>query len=237
MLVKCTTLWLQKQGNAPDEYEDAAHPKGSIEVTEEEEFRCAVADGATETSFSGLWAELLVQGFADKESLNESRKKWQEKIPSSDQPWYVEEKAQAGAYAALVGLSLKSDRSWLCEAVGDSCLLHLREEKLLQSFPLKSPEEFNNRPSLTCSIEAASTAIEASQLTGDWQDGDKFLLLTDAIARWLLSDFEKGVRNLLSLENNEQLASLATEQRAIQGDDGRSLMHNDDITIMKVEIN
>ncbi|RTL43226.1 MAG: hypothetical protein EKK48_10055 [Candidatus Melainabacteria bacterium] len=237
MHVKCTTLWLQKHGNAPGEYEDAAHPTGLIEVTEEDEFRCAVADGATETSFSGLWADLLVQGFVEKESLSESRKKWQEKIPSSDQPWYVEEKAQAGAFAALVGLSLNSDQSWICEAVGDSCLFHVREEKLLLSFPLKSAEEFNNRPSLTCSIEAASTEIETIRLTGDWQNGDKFLLLTDAIARWLLHDFENGVTDLLSLENNEQLSKLAAEQRALPGDDGRPRMHNDDITIMKVEIN
>jgi|688.fasta_scaffold697985_1 hypothetical protein len=265
MRVTCTTLSLPKHGNAPDEYEDAAFPLSFDADEDLQEFRCAVADGATETSFSKLWANLLVSGFVDKEPLPDSRKKWQEQIPSTDQPWYVEEKAQSGAYAALACLTLLADSTWSGEAVGDSCLLQIRDDHIIFSFPLKAAEDFNNRPALVCSKEDSSTEIEPKREVSQWQSGDKFLLLTDAIAHWLLGATEAeaateseaeteakaeaeaeaaesvkaqaAVVRLLTLENEEQLLAFATEQRALIGDDGRPKLHNDDITIMKVEIN
>lgn len=236
MLVTCTTLSLPKDGNTEDEYEDAAYPLVFSETEEQPEFRCAVADGATETSFSGLWANLLVRGYAEAEPLEESRKKWKESIPSDGQPWYVEEKAQAGAYAALVGLSLYAGGTWACEAVGDSCLIHIRKKKILQSFPLASADEFNNRPSLICSIDNSSSNVDFLHLKGNWQAGDKFLLLTDAIARWILG--KSGELNqVCELESDIDLREFTNQQRAVLGEDGRSSLHNDDITIMKVDVN
>ena len=49
--------WLPKDGNGPEEYEDAFRSLP-------EQGRFAVADGATETSFSGIWAAALVAAFA-----------------------------------------------------------------------------------------------------------------------------------------------------------------------------
>ena len=237
MLVTCTTLWLPKDGNAQDEYEDAAYPLTFSDAEQQPEFRCAVADGATETSFSGLWANLLVRGYVEGEPLEESRIKWKEAIPSDDQPWYVEEKAQAGAYAALVGLTLFAGGTWDCEAVGDSCLVHIRKKRILQSFPLTSADEFNNRPSLICSLENQTSEVEFLHLNGDWKAGDKFLLLTDAIARWAFGQTESGLNRICNLENESDLREFSSQQRAVIGEDGRSSLHNDDITIMKVDLN
>ncbi len=237
MLVTCTTLWLPKNGNSQDEYEDAAYPLSFSEIEDQPEFRCAVADGATETSFSGLWANLLVRGYVEAEPLEESRKKWKAEIPSADQPWYVEEKAQAGAYAALVGLSIYAGGTWDCEAVGDSCLVHIRSKKILQSFPLVSADEFNNSPSLICSIENPASDVEFLRLKGNWQAGDQFLLLTDAIARWVLDQSESELNRVCNLENEADLREFSNQERAALGEDGRSRLHNDDITIMKVDVN
>ena len=237
MLVTCTTLWLPKDGNTQDEYEDAAYPLNFSETADQAEFRCAVADGATETSFSGLWANLLVRAHVYEEQLEESRKKWKAAIPSEDQPWYVEEKAQAGAYAALVGLSIHADGTWDCEAVGDSCLIHIRSKKILQSFPLTSANEFNNSPTLICSVENPMSDVEFLTLKGEWQAGDQFLLLTDAIARWVLDQSENELNRVCDLKNETDLREFSNQQRAVLGEDGRSRLHNDDITIMKVDVN
>lgn len=237
MLVTCKTLSLPKDGNTPDEYEDAAYPLVFSDAEDQPEFRCAVADGATETSFSGLWANLLVRGYVEGEPLEESRLKWKEAIPSNDQPWYVEEKAQAGAYAALVGLSLFAGGTWDCLAVGDSCLIHVRDKSVLQSFPLSSAEEFNNRPSLICSIESSTSKVDLLHLQGSWQAGDKFLLLTDAIARWILGKSDSALGQVCDIETDIDLREFTNQQRAVLGEDGRSSLHNDDITIMKVDVN
>jgi len=50
----------QKAGNARSEYEDAWAIRGSDSPTR---CRVAIADGATESSFSALWAALLVESF------------------------------------------------------------------------------------------------------------------------------------------------------------------------------
>jgi hypothetical protein len=62
MHVLAQPFWLHKIGNAPEEYEDALWPE-QLTDTEGKLFRFAVADGATETSFSGMWADILVRAY------------------------------------------------------------------------------------------------------------------------------------------------------------------------------
>ena len=52
----CQTLSLPKRGHSADEFEDAF-------AFDPAAGRYAVADGASESSFAGLWARLLVEGF------------------------------------------------------------------------------------------------------------------------------------------------------------------------------
>jgi hypothetical protein len=139
MRVVTNTLWLPKKGNTNEEYEDAAFPMESVEV-ETDSFRCAVADGATETSFSALWAKLLVEGFVNQTPRNESKQKWAEGIATKELPWYAEQKAESGAYAALLGLVLKGGTdgggTWEAEALGDCCMMLVR---LPKNFRLRNP--------------------------------------------------------------------------------------------------
>lgn len=62
MRVSIQVFGLPKAGNRADEYEDAYSPKRQGEL-EGESFRFAVADGATEGSFSRLWAGMLVRSY------------------------------------------------------------------------------------------------------------------------------------------------------------------------------
>src|SRR5438105_1448999 len=100
-------FWLPKLGSTRTEYEDAS----SIA---KDRFRFAVADGATEASFSGVWAKQLVRAFTSKklsiplllEELKPLQSKWESIIHRHALPWYAEEKANNGAFAAFVGLEL-----------------------------------------------------------------------------------------------------------------------------------
>ena len=62
MHVVAEAFWLPKAGNTLEEYEDAFWPRKSIDRSTSM-FRCAVADGATETSFSAVWAQTLVRAY------------------------------------------------------------------------------------------------------------------------------------------------------------------------------
>ena len=160
MRIGFSAFWLQKAGNAAEEYEDAFAPAalpddgGSCA-----EFRCAVADGATETSFSGLWAQILVDAFVDRAACRTSRRDrlsgalasdWRQAIDARTAhkplPWYALEKLERGAFSSLMGLSIRADGSWRALCVGDSCLFHVRPRQAIRAFPYHHARQFNNHP-------------------------------------------------------------------------------------------
>src|SRR4051812_41117456 len=96
-----------KHGNSHDEYEDAF-------AADAETGRFAIADGASESSFAGLWARLLVQGFVHPvltdgppDWLAPLRKRWAKEVDALELPWYAEEKREQGAHATFLGVLLK----------------------------------------------------------------------------------------------------------------------------------
>ena len=63
MRVSVQGFWAAKSGNKNSEYEDDFWPHNRMISKEDKIFRFAVADGATETSFSGILAKQLVRSF------------------------------------------------------------------------------------------------------------------------------------------------------------------------------
>jgi hypothetical protein len=102
-------FWVPKLGNSEEEYEDAS-------ACSAPERRFAVADGATESSFSDRWAQGLVRRYtADPplapptsiplpEWVAPLQHEWHAGIPWDKLPWFAEEKARSGAYASLLGV-------------------------------------------------------------------------------------------------------------------------------------
>jgi hypothetical protein len=240
-----------KAGNQESEYEDAFCPERPIISKKGPAFCFAVADGATETSFSGVWATQLVRAFCkgDMEgkefsrNLSVLRERWLKVVSRKPMPWYAEEKIRSGAFAAIVGLVLddsskpEEDGSWRALAIGDSCVFQLRELQLVASFPIQSSDQFNNSPLLLASRGAERQDDTQGFLTtcGTWRKGDTFYLMTDAIACWFLSQVETGrvpSRELqdLSSGKSRHFRSWLTSLRE------RKVVRNDDVTIVRIEI-
>ena len=238
MRVDLHAFWQQKAGNAEDEYEDAFAPSTSPE-SDCREFRCAVADGATETSFSGLWARLLVDAFVDKllqkinpQVIRELAAQWHSEIngrtANKPLPWYAQEKLQQGAFSSLLGLTLRADGQWHALCIGDSCLFHVRPREAVWALPYHLPEQFNNRPALISTNAEVNTSLKAQVARGQWREGDYFLLMTDALAHFFLSQQRQRARlvaGALDPASLEQLLAQARDER---------LCRNDDVTFLKV---
>jgi hypothetical protein len=254
MALRARVHALHKAGNAATEYEDA-YDFGWSPATSAPVFRCAVADGATEASFSALWATKLVRAYCNgtlspaaslSAALEGLQQEWLAQVGSApDVQWYVEEKLRHGAFSSLVGLTLeraagRDDGSgggaWQAVAVGDSCLFHLRDDELLVRFPLARAEEFNNRPFLLSSNPAGNGALveNTSTFLGEWRAGDIFYLMTDALAHWFLQEYERGERpwrTLASMEDDgreEAFADFISARRTAQ------TLRNDDVTMLTV---
>lgn len=245
------TFWLPKKGNEDEDYEDAF----AFDVATG---RVAVADGATESSFAARWAQALVRGFVSQlsslspqpvaqflELLNSLQQGWHKSISWDSLPWFAEEKARAGAFSSIVGLAFVGDFQsrqdgfpplrWCALAVGDSCLFHMRQDSVLKAFPLEHSEQFGNRPLLLSSNPVNNQQVwsEVCYAEGEAQPGDVFLLVTDALAHWFLTEREKGAqpwKTVTDLKTKEAFASF------IDGLRESGSMRNDDTTLLMVRV-
>lgn len=192
-------LWCPKRGHTPEEYEDAF-------AADEPAGRFAVADGASESSFAGLWARLLVGHAVRSEAgawqredwLQEPQEQWSADVDGRPLPWYAEAKREQGAYATLLMLTLRPPAGaesgrWHALAVGDSCLFRLRKGRLRMAFPWEESVAFDRNPDLL-GARPGAPAVVWQQAHGKCRPGDHYLLMTDALAYWFLLQSESGNR-------------------------------------------
>jgi hypothetical protein len=191
--------WLPKSPEAAEEWED------SVELSEAT-MRFAVADGAAAGFDSREWARALVTAYRDdpptRGSPPEAAAEWMRRtgerhharrqdVASAD-AWMYARAEREGSFAAFLGLRfwpLQPDRlGWEAIAVGDCCLFHVRESRLLDTFPLRRPEQFTRRPDLVPSAPRSLSLLTSRVLIehGVAEPGDLFLLGTDEISTWLL---------------------------------------------------
>lgn len=247
-------FWLPKAGNRPSEYEDAVLPRAKLGSTRliRSSLRYAIADGATETAFSGLWARQLVAAFVrgrlnappSPAQLNLIRGNWAERVTRKPLPWYLDAAVARGAFAALLGLELRYDTkdgsthgTWTAFAAGDCCLVQIRRDAVIASFPFSRADEFNSRPDgLLGSTVAQGCKVETPPIRdGDWNTEDTFFLMSDAIGLWFLREYESGnspwdaLRDI-DLPGNPDFQTFVNQLRQNGG------LKNDDVTVLRIDV-
>ena len=237
-------FWLAQQGNSPAEYQDAL--AGNAVAG-----RYAVADGVTQSGFARSWARLLVAAFvADGAApeafvarLPELQTRWREGLPAK-LDWLAEEKAQEGAFATFLGMTMTASadgvtHEWLAAAIGDACLFHTRENRLLAAFPLERSAEFTNVPRSLGSRAAIAGYWEkhAVHRRGHALPGDRLWLATDALAQWCLGECEAGFPPWADLEllcSDGEGDAHFVEWIAGLRDRLERRLRNDDVTLLMV---
>ena len=231
---------MPKRGNSAEEYEDAYWPGPA--VRRGPLLRAAVADGATETSFSARWAQLLTRAYCRGQMQNVAlartlkllQSTWSGEIGNRPLPWYAAEKVRQGAFSSLLGITIVED-SWQALAIGDSCLFHVRHGELLTAFPLDSSAQFDSTPHLLSSNPSSNAGLERHLLcsSGETRRGDLFLLATDALAAWFLREVEGGGQpwdTLQRVRAGKPYACWVDHLRDVRA------IRNDDSTCMLIEI-
>jgi len=196
-----------------------------------------------------------------KNWLEPLQREWREGIDWKRLPWFAVEKAQAGAFASLLGLefvgcsagaspshsagaspSLSSSETpateslrWRAIAIGDSCLFQVRNDALFRAFPLDRAEQFGNRPLLLSSNPVNNQRVwdEVQFDEGDCQIDDIFFLVTDALAHWFLVQHEAGAKPWATL------CDLNTQEdfdSLIVHLRQERLIRNDDVTLIIIHL-
>ncbi|HYV37350.1 MAG TPA: hypothetical protein VE988_16700 [Gemmataceae bacterium] len=219
-----------KAGGSRAEFEDAV-------AADAASGRFAVADGASESAFAATWADLLVEDYLKKPQrwvtwLPLVRQRWQELCHKTELPWYLEEKIAEGAYAAFLAVAFQNQTQWQAKAIGDCCLFHVRDNRVLRAFPLERSQDFGSRPTLLCSrFHAEHQPAKCLRLRSDWREHDCLIMATDALALWFLLQVEAGKMpwtTCLRLENQQQFVDWLKQMR-----DAKKI-RNDDTTLLVI---
>lgn len=235
-----------KKGDNPSDCQDV------VKISEDET-RHAIADGATRSFFPKTWAEILVKAFCEETTLSLEQENWEEWIEPLRQRWLeqvtstVQETKRfisidrlsklESAASTFVGLEIDPKKSvWKAMIIGDSCLFHVRDSKLEESYLIKESEDFTNRPDIFASF-AKDSLYEPTFKNGEVNLGDIFILTTDALAKWIIQHEEVGkfkdaLKRLIKIEahHKNQFNDFVEEARET---DGIRLV-NDDVGLLLI---
>jgi hypothetical protein len=250
MMLKCSYKYISiaKVGNSENENEDNILAPSIIELESESIIKFAISDGATESLFSKEWSDLLVSCYKDKPfdlnnlplTINAISEAWKSRTSSIDLPWYTEQKMENGAFATFLGITLNlEEQTFNSVSIGDCTLFQVRSNKLIQSFPLTSYEDFGNTPSMFATNSKFQTDFSKSvkYLNGLVESGDLFILASDALAMWIFKSLHQGERpwlNLLNLLNYEDYQTDFKNWAFNKIKDKE--MKNDDISVILINI-
>lgn len=213
MKLRVGAATIAKRGNSAEENEDAFAPAGG-DGFQFAPFNLAIADGATETSYSGLWARLLTDAFCTADSISSFqaaiprvRSEWRTRVSAKPLPWYAEQKLEQGAFATLVGVRITvgefSFLKWHAIAAGDSVLFHVRACEAVAKFPPLGSQDFSNRPTLVATSKGGDEVDGQSIYSfaeGILEPGDRLYLATDKVAEWIIRSLETDTKPFLQLD-------------------------------------
>jgi hypothetical protein len=244
-----------KAGNRDEENEDALFPAIGIgETNSDQPSTFVVADGATQTSFSGLWARCLVEACAKnrlneihfQQSIENARKAWQQSFDGKEIPWHAVEKIRQGAFSALIWLEVyysplhpASAFSWKALAVGDCCLFIARNQSIYLSLPLQNLADFSQSPVLVPSKKERLDSIRGKIQTarGSLKRGDQIILASDAISAWIMKQSQAdGLMFLKMLQSLKNANDGFGFTRWINSLRKSGELKNDDTTMIFIEL-
>jgi hypothetical protein len=229
--LRCRAFALGKDLNFSDETDDAFAVNTAAG-------RFAIADGASTSAFAAAWARILATTFVENRNrwsvwLPLARDRWEQECRRDEMPWYLQEQFADGALATLTGVVFRGKRRWRAAAVGDSCLFHVRRERVCRVFPIRAYSDFNQTPALLCSrAEAPGRQTSRLRIEGDWLQGDLMLLATDALSQWFLGQVEDGKepwRELVALERQDAFTAWISEHRRSNS------IRPDDVTVLIID--
>ena len=247
MMLKCNfkSITTQKFGNSINENEDNILEPSELEINSDTLVKFAVSDGATESSFSKEWSDLLVSAYKDKpfeisrlaDTLNAISFSWQSMATAIELPWYAEQKAETGAFATFLGLTINREENiYTAVAIGDCTLFQIRNDETIFTFPVTTIEEFGNTPNLFASNQQYQTEIEktVTYYNGSIQTNDLIVIATDALAAWIFKEKDASEKPWNHLSN---ILNQGVEDFEIWLNNQRKAgeIKNDDVTLIIIK--
>ena len=202
--------------------------------------RFAIADGATMSFFSRIWAKALTNNFVSAPQssfIEKSQEEWRlfmEKFIENSKDFYALKRYHNGdiAAATFVGLELDLHKGkWQAQAIGDSFLFFISNGKQMVSLPeirKGAAFHFDNSPDYLASDgdhKGNIKILEKQNLkTGT------FYLMTDALAKWFLQKIDERLPLLENLSEEKAFQDLVARERK------QYRLQDDDTTLLIIKV-
>ena len=208
----------------------------------------AVSDGMSQSLFPKYWAQLLAVRYTSEKGWQPTHdnvrqlaplwrsmvdRKIDEMRSGGGNPWRTENMLADGfsAGATLVGLRLDG-MSWVCDVLGDSCMVVLEDNKIKEIYSSMDISHFDNYPEYFDSHPERQGKGEPKSFSGVFEQSQTALLVSDAMGEFLSKIREDKnqtayVRDLLNVESADEFEILVEWWR-------KNGMHNDDTTAVVV---
>lgn len=176
--------------------------------------KIAISDGTGSSMFPEIFSRLLVKKALEdevpwvdpaglREWLSGVRADWQVLVESEGPMGPVAKlKAARGSHATFCVLRFESIAisttqpmaRYTVSAIGDSIFSHIRKGEILSVFPVTRAEDFGTSPPLisTDPDYTRQTFPACRSQSGWFLHGDSFLLMTDALGKWFLTEHKVG---------------------------------------------
>lgn len=241
-----------------DDYKDAYGYK-ILKVNKDYHYKFAISDGATISSFSKNWSDLLIKNFLNEQFKDiETLKICIDNIINlqnnyiknyKNDKWWLQDYFITSA-ATFIGFEIYLDKNedekyikkWKAFGIGDSCLILFRNNQLKISFPIAKSEDFGNTPILITNKQEINDNIgiwaKAKKIIGDVKKGDIFVLTTDGFAKWILKSVDKYNSFILNqipgfIEKKFNHSTILKWVRKMQN---KGIMEDDDITFIIIQV-
>ncbi|MBO1070766.1 MAG: protein phosphatase 2C family protein [Dolichospermum sp. DEX189] len=218
----------------------------------------AIADGASQSFYPSIWAELLVKHFCQTPEINQDN--WQDWLQPIQEKWFaeVEErviKARAenspvwvtnqnrfnfreSAASTFIGLQFIGD---LVEVsiIGDSCLFVVEDDKLIQAYLLDNSTKFNNLPEYFASRSKDNNfspqCFNLHLIQKKSTNNLYFILATDSLSEYIFKCVEQKnniFRTLIGISSDSEFEKFVISARNSEN----IKMKNDDVTLLILSI-
>jgi len=235
---------------AKDQLENiASEDKIGFNFPHDNKLRIAVADGASESIYSGIWAETIVNKYLEygasllnQENLEDLQEQFLthayqciEEAPDTRQ-WFLYEKLERGTGATLIALEFSSSRTVDILSVGDSCLFWKENysSEQIEMFPELSVQDFGNLPGSICHLSQSwnhlNQCIQQKRLT--YTNQFQALICSDAFACWLVRELETNPSIWDDFFKFEQEQS--NFQEFISDLRNKNKIRNDDVAVVTI---
>lgn len=211
-------------------------------VPDEADRPIVLCDGASESFNSSLWAGLLAQGLRSHEDFTDSWlkdmiAKYENAINPAELTWSKQLAYERGSFSTLLSVQFR-DGECLVNATGDSVAFAVNTEQVIDTYHYDSPGQFLNHPSLLATKDGLNLPlgenVDDCQFSGrlDLKNATHVLLLTDAIAHWLMErrNDPESIRILLAIAKESDFEAFVEKERKSKR------LRFDDTTMIRIDM-